>query len=124
MAFLGFITVVFVAFAGPISRLFTSDQEILYYAVDCLRYISYGYIFYAYGMVIVQAFNGAGDTYTPTIINLFIYWLFQIPLAYLLALPAGLGAQGVFIAIAISESLLAVVSVLVFRRGKWKTRKV
>lgn len=124
MAFLGFITIVFVAFADPISRLFTSDEEILYYAVDCLRYVSYGYVFYAYGMVVVQAFNGAGDTYTPTVINLFCYWLIQIPLAYFLALVADLGAQGVFIAIAVSESLLAVVSVLVFRRGRWKERKV
>jgi len=124
MGFLGFITIVFVAFADPISRLFTSDEEILVYAVDCLRYVSYGYIFYAYGMVVEQAFNGAGDTYTPTVINLFCYWLVQIPLAYFLALVAGFGAQGAFIAIAVAESLLAVVSVLVFRRGKWKERKV
>jgi putative MATE family efflux protein len=124
MVFLGFITIVFVTFADPISRLFTSDEEILVYAISCLRYVSYGYVFYAYGMVVVQAFNGAGDTYTPTVINLFCYWLLQIPLAYFLALTIGLEAQGVFIAIAVSESLLAVVSVLVFRRGKWKERKV
>jgi putative MATE family efflux protein len=124
MVFLGFITIVFVTFADTISRLFTSDEEILVYAVSCLKYVSYGYVFYAYGMVVVQAFNGAGDTYTPTIINLFCYWLLQIPLAYILALTIGLEAQGVFIAIAVSESLLAVVSVLVFRRGKWKERKV
>lgn len=124
MVFLGFITIVFVTFADPISRLFTSDEEILVYAISCLRYVSYGYVFYAYGMVVVQAFNGAGDTYTPTVINLFCYWFLQIPLAYFLALTIGLEAQGVFIAIAVSESLLAVVSVLVFRRGKWKERKV
>ena len=124
MVFLGFITIVFVTFADPISRLFTSDEEILVYAISCLRYVSYGYVFYAYGMVVVQAFNGAGDTYTPTVINLFCYWLLQIPLAYFLALTIDLEAQGVFIAIAVSESLLAVVSVLVFRRGKWKERKV
>jgi len=124
MVFMGFVTIVFVTFADPISRLFTSDEEILVYAVDCLRYVSYGYVFYACGMVVVQAFNGAGDTYTPTVINLFCYWLMQLPLAYLLALTADLGAQGVFVAIAVSESLLAVVAVLVFRRGKWKERKV
>ncbi|HWP45030.1 MAG TPA: MATE family efflux transporter [Blastocatellia bacterium] len=123
-AFLAVVTVAFVTFAGPLVRIFTEDPEVLPYGIDCLRYVSYGYIFYAYGMVMVQAFNGAGDTYTPTVINLFCYWLFQIPLAYALALPAGLGAQGVFLAITISESLLAVVGVLVFRRGRWKEKAV
>ncbi len=72
----------------------------------------------------VQSFNGAGDTNTPTVINLCCYWLFQIPLAYSLAIPLGFGAKGVFVAITLAESLLAVVSVVVFRRGKWKTLKV
>lgn len=94
------------------------------FAVDCLRFISYGYVFYAFGMVMVQAFNGAGDTYTPTLINLFCYWVLQIPLALLLAIPVGMKATGVFIAIAVAESILAVISVLVFRRGKWKKKKV
>jgi putative MATE family efflux protein len=123
-AFLAVVTVVFVVFAGPLVRIFTTDPEVVPYGVDCLRYISYGYIFYAYGMVVVQAFNGAGDTYTPTVINLFCYWLLQIPLAYGLAIPAGLGAQGVFLAITIAESILAVVGVLAFRRGTWKERVV
>ena len=124
MVFLGVITVLFVAFSEPISRLFTDDETVIPYAVNCLCYISYGYVFYAFGMVIVQAFNGAGDTYTPTVINLFCYWLFQIPLAWLLALQVEIGADGVFIAIAVAESLLAVVSVLVFRRGRWKSKQV
>ena len=124
MAVLGVVTVVFVIFAEPLVGIFTTDPAVVPYGVDCLRYISYGYIFYAYGMVMVQAFNGAGDTYTPTVINLFCYWLFQIPLAYWLAIPAGLGAQGVFLAITIAESLLAVVSVFAFRRGKWKEKTV
>jgi Na+-driven multidrug efflux pump len=75
-------------------------------------------------MVMVQSFNGAGDTNTPTLINLGSYWLFQIPLAYTLAIPLGFGAKGVFVAITIAESMLAVVSVLLFRRGKWKEQKV
>jgi len=124
MVFLALVTIVFVLGARPLVLLFTSDPAVIPFGVDCLRYVSYGYIFYAYGMVIVQAFNGAGDTTTPTLINLFCYWLFQIPLAYALALWAGMEAQGVFLAITISESTIAVVGVLVFRRGRWKERKI
>jgi putative MATE family efflux protein len=124
MVFLGLVTIVFIVFAEPMIRIFTDDPAVVPYGVDCLRFISYGYIFYAYGMVMVQAFNGAGDTFTPTIINLGCYWLFQIPLAYTLALPAGFGARGVFLAITIAESTLAVVGMLAFRRGRWKERKV
>jgi putative MATE family efflux protein len=124
MVFLGGVTIIFIVFAEPLVRIFTNDPEVVPFGVDCLRYISYGYVFYAYGMVMVQAFNGAGDTMTPTIINLFCYWLLQIPLAYALALPLGMNAQGVFLAITISESTLAVVGILVFRRGRWKKREI
>jgi putative MATE family efflux protein len=124
MIFLGIVTVAFLIFAEPIIQLFTSDPEVVSYGVDCLRLVSYGYIFYAYGMVMVQSFNGAGDTFTPTIINLCCYWLMQIPLAYWLAIHLGRGARGVFLAITISESLLAIVAMVVFRQGKWKERKI
>lgn len=124
MLFLGLVTVLFILFAEPLVRLFTSDAKVVLYGVDCLLYISYGYVFYAYGMVMVQAFNGAGDTLTPTIINLCCYWLLQIPLAYFLATRTSMGAQGVFIAITIAESLIAVVGIYVFRLGRWKTRKI
>jgi putative MATE family efflux protein len=124
LVFLALVAVVFIACAEQIIGLFNVPPAALGYGVDCLRYISYGYVFYAYGMVIVQAFNGAGDTLTPTWINLGCYWAVQIPLAFLLAQSAGFGAQGVFMAITVAESLIAVVGVLVFRRGYWKTQKV
>jgi putative MATE family efflux protein len=124
MVFLAAVTVVFIVLAEQLIGIFTTDPEVVPYGVDALRYISYGYVFYAYGMVMVASFNGAGDTTTPTFINLFCYWLFQIPLAYVLALPFGFGARGVFMAITVAESTIAVVGVLVFRRGRWKTRQI
>ncbi|HLL71931.1 MAG TPA: MATE family efflux transporter [Pyrinomonadaceae bacterium] len=124
MIFLGAVALVFVVFAERIIGLFTGDAGVVAYGVSSLRLLSYGYIFYAYGMVMVQAFNGAGDTFTPTMINLGCYWLFQIPLAYALAIPFDLGATGVFAAIPVSESLLTIVAVIFFRRGRWKTQEV
>ncbi|MCX6596038.1 MAG: MATE family efflux transporter [Acidobacteria bacterium] len=122
--FLGFITVLFIAFAEPMIGFFSTDPLVVSTGVDCLRYIAYGYVFYAFGMVMVQAFNGAGDTWTPTWINMACQWAFQIPMAYLLAKPMGLGPRGVFMAITIGESVLAVVAAIVFRRGSWKDRKI
>ena len=124
LVFLGVISLFLIIFPVALARIFTSDPEIILYARDCLRFIAFGYAFIACGTVIVHAFNGAGDTYTPSVINFICYWLFQIPLAYLLAVPVGLNARGVFIAIAIAESLLALVAITVFRRGKWKNRKI
>ena len=92
--------------------------------MSALRILSYGYVAYAWAMVLTQAFNGAGDTLTPTWINLFCFWLFQIPLAWLLAHPFELGPTGVFWSVCISESLLAGVAILWFRRGRWKEREV
>jgi len=124
MLFLGCVAVAFIIFAEPLIRIFTRDPAVVPIGTACLRYVSYGYGFYAYGMVMVQAFNGAGDTVTPTTINLFCYWLFEIPLAYALALPLGLGVKGVFLAITIAESTIAIVGILAFRRGRWKKRKI
>jgi putative MATE family efflux protein len=124
MLFLLGVAVVFIAASGPLIRVFSVDPEVLRYGVSCLVWVSIGYPFYAWGMVMVQAFNGAGDTSTPTIINFFCYWVFQLPFAYVLAGPAGLGPTGVFMAITVAESMIAVVGVLVFRRGQWKARVV
>ena len=99
-------------------------RAVLAVGVECLRIISYGYLFYALGMVVVQAFNGAGDTTTPSFINFFCYWLFQIPLAYWLAVSAGWGPRGVFWAIAIAETLITVTGASLFRLGRWKNRQV
>ena len=123
MLFMALVTGVFVVFAPEIATLFTDDPEVLRTAATALRVVSYGYVFYALGMVTRQAFNGAGDTRTPTWIDLFCFWLFEIPLAWLLSRTA-LGVDGVFWAVAIAYSLSAVVSTLVFRRGGWKTTTV
>ena len=93
-------------------------------AVAALRILSYGYVFYAWGMVTVQAFNGAGDTMTPTWINLFCFWMFQIPAAWLLANHFELGPDGVFWSVCIAESLLAAIGITLFRRGRWKTTQL
>ena len=122
--FLGSVAALFIVFAGPVIRLFTHDPEVIAMGTDCLRFVSYGYPFWAFGMVVVQAFNGAGDTTTPTIVNLFCYWLWEIPLAYALALWAGMGPRGVFLAITAAYSAQALVSAALFRRGRWQTKTV
>lgn len=122
--FLALVALIFVVFTERIIGIFTTDASVIAYGVSSLRIISYGFIFYGYGMVMVQAFNGAGDTFTPTLINLGCYWLFQIPLAYLLAIHLNLGANGVFMAIPIAETLLTVLAIVFFRRGRWKAMKV
>jgi putative MATE family efflux protein len=124
MVFLLAVAVLFIAGAAPLIRIFSVESDVVRYGVACLRWVSIGYPFYAWGMVMEQAFNGAGDTYTPTVINLFCYWIFQLPFAYLLAHFWGLGPTGVFIAITVAESLIAVLAMLVFRRGRWKLREV
>jgi putative MATE family efflux protein len=122
--FLGIVGLIFVIFARQIIRLFTKDEAVVPYGVDCLRIVACGFLFYAYGMVLTQSFNGAGDTWTPTILNLFVFWLWELPLAYVLSIVLGFGPRGVFLAITIAFSTLAIVSALFFRRGKWKMKVV
>ena len=122
MVFLVTLGLGFIFFAEWFIRLFTSNAGTVPVAVNCLRILSYGYVFYAWGMVLVQSFNGAGDTRTPTWINFFCYWVLQMPLAYLLA--NAYGPTGVFWAVPIAESMLALAAYLLFRRGKWKTVQV
>jgi len=124
MLFLGVIGLVFIVFAPRIIALFTTDPVVAPLAVSALRLFSCGNISYSYGMVITAAFNGAGDTATPTILNLICFWLCQIPLAWALAFHTGLGPNGVYAAVVVSDSLLAVLGILLFRRGKWKQVKV
>jgi putative MATE family efflux protein len=118
------IGILFVVFAGSIAGIFATEPDELQYATDALRIIAYGFFFYAIGMVLETAFNGAGDTWTPTWLNFCVFWLFEIPLAYALAYEFGLGPYGVFWAITISFSVLAVVAAMLFRRGKWKLKAV
>jgi putative MATE family efflux protein len=124
MLFLGSVGIVFVVFAEPIVRLFTNDPDVVPLGAMALRIISYGNIGYAYGMVMLQSFNGAGDTLTPTIVNFFGFWLFEIPLAYWLAIKLGLQTRGVYFSIVIAEGSIALASVLLFRRGRWKKQQI
>lgn len=124
MYFLGAIGAIFLLAAPYLVSFFTNDPVIAGHAIDCLRIVSSGFLFFAYGLVFTQAFNGAGDPWTPTWINFACFWVWQIPLAWLLAIALGLGPRGVYIAITVAFSTLAVVSAVVFRRGRWKTRKV
>jgi putative MATE family efflux protein len=124
MAFLLLVALLFYWQAAPIIGWFTTEPTVLATGVSALRVLCLGYGFYAFGMVIIQALNGAGDTRTPTLLNLLCFWLMEIPLAYGLALGLGLGPLGVFWSVPISESVLALLAIWVFRRGRWKLTKV
>ena len=123
-SFLVCVAIPFIIFAEQIVGIFSNDPVVIEYGTDCLRYISYGYGFFAMSMVLTQSFNGAGDTFTPTVINFFCFWMTQIPLAYSLAMTFDLGPQGVFISITVAESLVAIIAYSVFRIGRWKTVNV
>jgi putative MATE family efflux protein len=124
MVFLGLVGLAFILFAEPLIRTFTKDPEVSAIAVRCLRIVSAGFLFYAYGMVLTQALNGAGDTTTPTLINLICFWGVELPLAWLLTGPLGLGPSGAFTSIFIAFSLSALLGAWAFRRGRWKLRRV
>lgn len=118
------LSVIFIAFAHPVVGLFSKNPEVIKQGAIALQIICAGYVFYAYEMVIGQAFNGAGDTFTPTFLNFIAFWVIQIPLAYYLAKLTSLGSVGVYLSIAISSSLLAIMAIYMFRKGKWKSVEV
>jgi putative MATE family efflux protein len=122
--FMGTVSLGYLIFAKTIISWFNATPEVVKSGALCLQVIALGYIFYAYGMVVTQAFNGAGDTKTPTKINLISFWFFQLPLAYISALVLGWGAIGVFLAITLAEVLLAVLAMIWFKKGKWKEVQV
>ena len=124
MTFLALVSLLYIFGNEMLIRIFTSDPAVIKAGAECLRIVAYGYIAYAWGMVMPQAFNGAGDTFTPTKINFFCFWLLEIPLAYLLAISFGAKQTGVYWSIVIAESAAGLVAILLFRRGKWKLTKV
>ena len=118
------VSIVYLLWAPLIVSWFNADPEVVYYGGLSLRVMAAGYVFYAYGMVLTQAFNGAGDTSTPTVINFICFWLFQLPFAYFTAIVLGWGPKGVLIAITSAEVLIAIISMWWFQKGKWKTVEV
>jgi putative MATE family efflux protein len=124
MVFLALVSVVYVFGNELLVRIFTQEPAVLAAGAQCLRIVALGYVFYAWGMVMPQAFNGAGDTLTPTKINFFCFWLLEIPLAYLMAIHLGAHQSGVYWSIVVAESTAGVVGIVLFRRGRWKEMKV
>jgi putative MATE family efflux protein len=124
MAFLGSVGVVFIVFAPWIIGLFTQDPAVAPVAVNCLRIFSCGNIAFAYGMVLLQAFNGAGDTVTPTYVNLFGFWALEIPLAWWLAMHTSMHVNGVFISVVVAQSVIVLISLVLFRQGRWARQRI
>jgi len=122
--FLGAVSLIFLVFAPQLVGIFSRDPVVIGNGANCLRIISLCYVFYAYGLIIVQAFNGAGDTRTPLLINLFCFWIVQLPLAFALGRRLNLGLNGIYFAIPITEVLLASITIYVFRKGWWKQKVV
>lgn len=124
VAFMAVVMIVFLSLAEPIAKFFTDDIAVINAASECLNIFALGYLFYAFGMVLVQAFNGAGDTRTPTLMHLFLFWFMQIPLAYFLAITLNFGPAGIYYSVVITESLFSIVGYFLFKKGRWKTIKV
>lgn len=124
MIFLVFVGIVFFFFADRFVGFFNEDPQVVATGVQCLQIFCFGYLFFGYGMVLSQAFNGSGDTFTPTVVNIVCFWLLEIPLAYLLAISFDWGPKGCYWSVAISESTLALIFIWLFRKGKWKTVKI
>lgn len=122
--FMGLVSVIYLVFAPQIISWFTLESEVVKNGALCLRIIAAGYIFYGYGMVVINSFNGAGDTKTPTYINFICFWLFQLPFAYITALTFDFGPVGVFAAITLAEVLIAIIAIVWFKKGYWKSVKV
>ncbi|CAN5727983.1 MATE family efflux transporter [soil metagenome] len=122
--FMGSVSIILLVFAPGLISLFTQESNVAQYAITAVRVISTGFFFYGVGMVMTNAFNGAGDTRTPTVINFFGFWCFQVPMAWLLAKTAGLGPLGVFIAIPVAETAITIAAYILFKKGKWKLQMV
>lgn len=124
IVFMGIMGFILILFSEYFISFFIKDPDVISIGAECLKYISFGFIAYALGMVLVQSFNGAGDTYTPMFINIVCFWFTEIPLAYFLAINYGLDERGVFIAIIVSETLMTLLGIMLFKRGKWKLKKI
>ena len=124
MLYLGLVSLVFLIFPAPLVAVFSTEPHVATTAVACLTIFSFGYVTYAWGMVFVQAFNGAGDTFTPTLINLFAFWMIQLPIAYLFAIRYSFGLRGAFSAVPIADLVLTTTALALFRKGDWKRQKI
>jgi Na+-driven multidrug efflux pump len=124
MIFLGSVGVVFFLFASPVVSIFTKDPAVAHIAANSLRIFSCGNIAYAFGMVMMQAFNGAGDTLTPTLVNLVGFWILELPLAWLLAHRTRLAENGVFLSVVFAELFMVIAMMLLFKQGRWKRQKI
>lgn len=124
MIAMALVTIVFMVIPEALIEIFTNNVIVIQSGSECLRIMGLGLIFYGLGMVLVNSFNGAGDTFTPTWINLIAFWMVEIPLAYVLAFHAGMQERGAFTAIIVAESIMTLIALWIFRKGKWKLKQV